>query len=275
MSAPSILGEVCFYLACPICGTDLILRDGVVCENAHAFDMARQGYVSFLVGRSPHTGDTAAMVESRGSFLGAGHYDAIATAVSQAVSASAGLVVDIAAGTGFYLARVLDDHPELVGLALDVSTAAAKRAAKAHERAAAATADAWKRMPVGDGQASAILSIFGPRNGDEVSRILAPDGVAIVVTPMPDHLRELRDRFGMLAIQDDKDARLDTQLAALRLLGRERLEYAVSLGPAEVLDEIFMGPSAFHLDRSDVAKRVGPEPLAVTVSVTVSAFARS
>ncbi len=126
-------------------------------------------------------------------------------------------------------------------------------------------------MPVGDGRAGAILSIFGPRNGDELVRSLAPGGVAVVVTPRPNHLRELRDRFGMLAIQEDKDARLDTQLAALRLVDRQPLEYTVSLEPAEVLDEIFMGPSAFHLDRREVA-RLAVDPLDVTVAVTVSTF---
>jgi 23S rRNA (guanine745-N1)-methyltransferase len=266
------LDRVLGYLACPICGAAMSRDVAVRCENRHSFDVARQGYVSFLVGRSPHTGDTPAMIDSRAAFLGAGHYDAIATAVSEAVSASEGLVIDIAAGTGFYLARVLDDHPELVGLALDVSTAAARRATKAHERAAVATADAWQRLPVGDAQAAAIISVFGPRNGAELARALAPGGIAVVVTPGLNHLRELRERFGMVKIQEHKEGRLDAQLASLGTPTRTRLEYTVSLQPSEVLDEIFMGPSAFHLDRPTIAASLTDEALKVTVSVTISVF---
>jgi 23S rRNA (guanine745-N1)-methyltransferase len=274
MAASAALHAVAGRLACPICGAPMTIAQSVVCANRHSFDIARQGYVSFLVGTSPHAGDTGEMVAARADFLAAGHYEPIALAVSRAVGGASGLVVEIAAGTGYYLARVLDDHPRLVGLALDVSTAAARRAARAHPRAAAATADAWRRLPIGDRDASAAITVFGPRNGAELARILEPGGVAVVVTPTPDHMRELRERFGLIAIQDDKDARLDAQLGQLRLAARDILEYQIELGPVDVLNEIFMGPSAFHLDRDTVLRQLDARPAVVTVSVTVSVFVR-
>ncbi len=270
----SALSGVADCLACPLCRASLALASGAVrCENGHSFDIAKQGYVSFLVGRAPHTGDTAEMVEARDRFLRGGHYDPIAAAVSDAVSTSAGLVVDVAAGTGFYLNRVLDAYPDAAGLALDVSVAAARRSARAHERAASVTADAWGALPVKDGVAGAVLNVFGPRNGSELARILRSDGVVVVVTPGTDHLRELRDRFGMIAIRDEKDARLEAQLAPLRLRERRALDYELSLAPDEVLDLVFMGPSAFHLDRASVASQLANHTLSVTVSVSVSLFA--
>jgi len=274
MAASAALEAVAPRLACPICGAGMSVAQSVSCSNGHSFDIARQGYVSFLVGTSPHAGDTGEMVAARADFLAAGHYQPIARAISNVITATEGLVVDIAGGTGYYLAAVLDDHQALDGFALDVSTAAARRASRAHVRAAAATADAWRRLPVGDAQAAVALTVFGPRNGDELARILAPDGVTIVVTPTPAHMRELRERYGLLDIQGDKDARLDAQLGYLRLVSRDILEYGIEISPADVVNEIFMGPSAFHLDRDTVLRQLDAGSTAVTVSVTVSVFAR-
>jgi 23S rRNA (guanine745-N1)-methyltransferase len=273
MSASPALSAVAGLLACPICGAAMTVGASVVCTNRHSFDIARQGYVSFLVGTSPHAGDTGEMVAARADFLAAGHYEPIAAAVSNATGTAEGLVVDIAAGTGYYLARILEDHPGLVGIALDVSTAAARRAVRAHDRAAAATADAWRRLPIGDGAAAAAITVFGPRNGAELARILNPAGRAVIVTPTRNHMRELRERFGLIDIQDDKDARLDAQLDLLHLVSRDILEYRIEIGPADVLNEIFMGPSAFHLDRDAVLQQLDARPATVTVSVTVSVFA--
>ncbi|MDR2566118.1 MAG: hypothetical protein LBC97_08695, partial [Bifidobacteriaceae bacterium] len=58
------------------------------------------------------------------------------------------LILDLAGGTGYYLAEVLDAIPAARGLVLDLSPAAAKRAARCHPRAGAATADAWERLPL-------------------------------------------------------------------------------------------------------------------------------
>lgn len=251
----------------------MTVGQSVVCANRHSFDIARQGYVSFLVGTSPHAGDTGEMVAARADFLAAGHYEPIAAAVSGALGETSGLIVDIAAGTGYYLARALDDHPGSVGIALDVSTAAARRAVRAHDRAAAATADAWRSLPIGDRAAASAITVFAPRNGAELARILAPGGRAVVVTPTRDHMRELRARFGLIDIQDDKDARLDAQLDQLQLVSRDILEYRIEIGPSDVLNEIFMGPSAFHLDRDAVLGQLDARPVTVTVSVTVSVFA--
>jgi 23S rRNA (guanine745-N1)-methyltransferase len=55
-----------------------------------------------------------------------------------------GLVVDVGAGTGHHLAAVLDALTAHHGVALDVAKAAARRAARAHPRAAAVVCDVWR-----------------------------------------------------------------------------------------------------------------------------------
>lgn len=276
-------------LACTICSDDLTLGDRVLrCPAGHSFDIARQGYASLVVGgRTPKTGDTQEMVAARAAFLEAEHYVPIADQVALTLPAAARLadgsfddsraplVVDIAGGTGYYLGRILDARPAWRGFGFDLSPLAARRAARAHGRAAAATADAWAPFPLQTASVDHLLSIFGPRNGPEMRRVLRPDGLLTVVTPQPGHLVELRERLGMIGIAEHKDARLDAQLDGFELRSRDTLDYAVELMREEVRDEVRMGPSAHHLDEDVFEQAIADLPgyTTVTVAVTLSVFA--
>ena len=158
-----MLSDVLPLLRCPHCTGPLAdAGPAVRCPRGHGFDVARQGYLSLLAGGGgTSTADTAAMVQARAAFLGAGHYDALSEAVAAAVGR--GPVVDVGAGTGHHLARVLD-RVEGPGLALDLSKHAARRAARAHPRAGAVVADAWRALPVADAVAGTVLSVFAPRH---------------------------------------------------------------------------------------------------------------
>jgi 23S rRNA (guanine745-N1)-methyltransferase len=269
-----VLNEAVDLLRCPVCGGELSERDATLrCESGHSFDIARQGYVNLV----PGAGDTVAMVEARDAFLGEGHYRRLSAALEEdaaAVSAP-GAVVDIGAGTGHHLARVLDTRPERIGLALDSSSAALRRAARAHPRAAAVGADAWQALPLRDGVAALILSVFAPRNAAEMARVLAPGGVLLAVTPTTRHLHELVGPLGLLSVPDEKADRLDTQLGSYFSLAERRpIEYSMFLTRDEAAQIVRMGPSAWHVDEQTVAERLAllPDPLPVTTSVTLSRY---
>ncbi|MEU6722901.1 putative RNA methyltransferase [Nonomuraea wenchangensis] len=85
-----MLADIVEYLVCPVCRADLQLDERALrCAGGHAFDVARQGYVSLLVGsRTPGTADSAEMVAARAAFLDAGHYAPLAAAVAEAVKAN-------------------------------------------------------------------------------------------------------------------------------------------------------------------------------------------
>ena len=122
-------------------------------------------------------------------------------------------VLDCGAGTGYYAARLLNEDHDRRALALDVSVAAIRRAARAHERMAAVVADAWRPLPIADGVVDVIVSVFAPRNPAEFHRVLAPGGSLITVVPWPEHLVELRRPLGLLDVEPAKTDRLDTSLA--------------------------------------------------------------
>ncbi|MFE3101853.1 putative RNA methyltransferase [Nocardia tengchongensis] len=183
-------------------------------------------------------------------------------------------VLEIGAGTGYYLAAMLDAVPGLRGIALDVSKAAARRAARAHARAGSVLADAWRGLPVRDGAMSAVVSVFAPRNADEVARVLNADGRFIVVTPTSRHLGELIEPLGMVSVDAAKEDRLAESLGGrFELVAREAVEYTMSLSHEDVARVVAMGPSAFHGDAGRAEEIAAlPDPVAVTASVTVSVY---
>jgi 23S rRNA (guanine745-N1)-methyltransferase len=253
-----------------VCGNGLAgAGPALRCGSGHSFDVAKQGYVNLLAGTASAkagTADTAAMVADRAAFLAAGHYRPLAELVAELASTD-GLVVDAGAGTGYYLAAVLDGAPAAHGLALDVSPAALRRAARAHDRLGAVVWDVWRRWPVRDRAADVLINVFAPRNGEQFHRVLRPGGRLVVVTPADDHLAELRGS-GLLAVDPRKRERLADSLGdRFTPLGDTPLRYRMTLDPVDVRRVIGMGPAGHH------GPPVAPDgPREVTASFVVGAY---
>lgn len=270
------------YLRCPICGLPLTAAEvgpgrALRCPRGHSFDIARQGYVNLGTGRVRHSGDTAAMVEARDAFLGAGHYDFLSATLADAARAVAapGLVVDAGAGTGRHLAAVLDALPGAVGLALDVSKPALRRAARAHPRAAAAVSDSWTALPLADASAALVLNVFAPRNAAEFRRVLRPGGVLLVVTPAADHLAELVERLELLRVDPGKADRLAESLGErFDLVARRAHREPMRLSRTDIRTVVQMGPSAWHADAVTLNRRIADlaEPAMVTASISLGIY---
>lgn len=282
------VAEALDLLRCPLCTAPFTaLGTGVRCASGHSFDQARQGYLNLLGASPPRHADTAPMVAARDRFLGGGAYrpvaDALASAVEQGLTAVRGAVprspavLEAGAGTGYYTGALLDALDGR-GVALDISAAAARRAARAHPRLAAVVADAWAALPVVDGAVDVLASVFAPRNAAEFARVLRPDGVLAVVTPHPQHLQELREPLGLLEVEGDKQDRLAATLAArFRPLATSDVRYRASWSHEVVLDLVSMGPNAFHVGADELAERVErlAEPTVVSVAVSVTTWVRT
>jgi 23S rRNA (guanine745-N1)-methyltransferase len=278
------LSRAADLLRCPVCAGRLSLGErALACSRGHSFDIARQGYVNLTAGRAgPGTGDSAAMVTAREEFLGAGHYRPIA-ASAQSLAARLvpahgddGLAVDLAGGTGYYLAQVLDALPGRAGLCVDLSAPALRRAARAHPRAAAIGADAWQPLPLAERAAVLVLSIFGPRNAAEIGRILTPGGTLIIAAPGPAHLAELRGPIGIIGIDDDKDRRIADAFGGYDQAGEADVRFQLRLNHAGLAALVGMGPSARHIAPETLTARIRamPTPVMATADVRVRAFRR-
>jgi 23S rRNA (guanine745-N1)-methyltransferase len=267
-------------LRCPVCRLDLTGVAGVlVCRNGHGFDLAREGYVNLLRGRRHRPaagGDSSAQLQHRRSFLDAGHFDAIASAIATHVQhaganppCSCWHLLDGGFGTGHHLAR-LEAALSLpaIGLGLDIAKDAARHAARRWPRLGFAVADLWAEWPVQDAAVDLVIGVFAPRNFPEAARVLRPGGWIAVAYPGPEHLRELSHRFGLLNHHAGKSERIIAE--ANHWIGPPtivRHHREAILDGAAVRAAIMMGPNVHHIAPSMLASEIGPT--AVTFDITI------
>lgn len=275
------LAAVADRLRCPHCSATMTCDERTLaCAQGHRFDRARGGGVTLLgPGAQLPQGDTDAMLTARDAFLGAGHYAPLTDAIAAACPAAEhACLVDVGAGTGHHTAGVLDARPGWIGIALDASRTATRRAARAHPRLAAIACDATAPLPLRDGAADVLLSVFSPRNPAEFARVLAPGGVLVVASAAAEHLAEAVGPLGLIGVQPEKRARLHERLAPdLAPVALRRVRVALALDHAALELLAGMGPTAFHATPDEIAARVAglPEPFTVTAVVTVETFARA
>jgi 23S rRNA (guanine745-N1)-methyltransferase len=220
------------------------------------------------------------MVSARQTFLMAGHYAPMADALKAATVRHArnpNLVFEAGAGPGYYIARVLDVFPLACGLALDLSTNAARRAARAHPRLSAVVADAFDGLPLKDESVDIALNIFAPRPARELARTLRPNGKLIVAVPTQAHLEEVRKSLRLLNVDPEKEVRLATSLSPwFRRVETETVRWNMTLERSVVAALAGMGPSARHVEPAERHALVArlPTLTPVTGSVDLRVYVR-
>ena len=277
----SIPTSVLRLLECPVCDEGFSQTPvGLTCHSGHSFDRARQGYVSLRTGKkTPLNADSPAMVNAREELLGSGLYarirDHAAFNIAEIIEPTTNnLIVDLAGGTGYYLAGILEHIPRSAGLCIDLSASALRRAARSHPRAYAIGADLRRKFPIRSHSASVVTSFFGPRNISEIQRILSAAGYFVVVTPTNEHLHELVEPLGMIGVDPLKDERLAATLEAFTQVSETAITYDVQINLQQARSLASMGPSAHHISPEVLAIRLAhlSSDLTTTVSVNMRIY---
>jgi len=210
------------------------------------------------------------MIAARESILGAGHFLPLAKAIAELAGTHASwarLVMEAGAGTGYYVAHVLDSLPRSLGLAIDLSKYAARRAARAHLRLDAVIADVFEPLPVQSGAVDLAVNVFAPRPAAELHRVLSSDGRLIVAVPTTRHLEELRAPLALLDVDRKKEWRLERALDPFfRQLERRSCRWTMELNHEQIASLAGMGPSARHIGPDTLAESIAG--LAPVVTVT-------
>jgi 23S rRNA (guanine745-N1)-methyltransferase len=275
---PASLVCVAELLRCPAClGQLAAVQGSLICARRHTYDVARPGYVTLL--RPEHrcpSGDDASMIRARAAIQEAGHFEPLTAALVRACSLAvpdASVILDAGAGTGHHLAGVLAALNGAFGVALDVSRAASRRGARAQQRMAWVRCNIWREIPLCDASVDLAMSVFAPRNPDELARVLRPGGAVIVATPAPDHLRELAPLHAV-NVHRSKAMRLEEVFAAWPSASPVQcVRWTVQLTRGDAERILMMGPAAHHL-RSDFLVRLSElgEPVTVTAAVELRTF---
>ncbi|MFC4402168.1 putative RNA methyltransferase [Gracilibacillus xinjiangensis] len=193
--------------ACPICGERIIVEDHIVkCKSNHPFDIAKKGYINYLMQASPKD-YSRELFEARHKIINAGMYEKmhqmIATVINELITSSASACLDIGCGEGSHLVQILQqtNKENMIGVGMDISKVGIMTAAKYYEDIIWTVGDLSK-SPFQSKQFDILLNILSPANYVEFSRLLKDDGIVIKVIPQTYYLKEIRE----LVLTDEQKA---------------------------------------------------------------------
>ena len=189
----------------------------LVCPANHSYDIARRGYVNLLQPqdrRSSAAGDSAEAVAARHRLLSAGIGRTILEDIAQRAAAleidSEPVVAELGSGSGDLLGD-LAKRRSIIGVGIDISSAAAAHAARHVPGITWVVANADRRIPLRDHSVQLVITVHGRRNPAECRRILDDRGLMLVVVPGADDLVELRTFIEGRAVQRDRGTSVERE----------------------------------------------------------------
>ena len=261
-------------LICPICGKELNKTDkSYACPDGHSFDIARQGYVNLLTVQQKHSlnpGDTREQVLSRRTFLEAGYYAPILETLIETARnlGIAGPILDVGGGEGYYSSRLADAlGANLLGL--DISKEAVRCAAAKYKnhRWGCATA---AHIPVPDGSAKLITSLFALTLPEEFKRILSDDGYYFQVLAAEDHLLGLKS----VIYPELKHKQKDTvpELPGFELVKSVPIRFTFTVEGEQIQNLFSMTPHVFRIGKEGAQRLKDTKILTDTASCVLNVY---
>lgn len=263
-------------LQCPLCGLPLEkVEKTYTCTNRHGFDIARQGYVNLLTVQQKHSlapGDTREQVLSRRAFLEAGFYQPISEALNQAALdyGASGEILDVGCGEGYYSARLAEAlNAPLTGL--DISKEAVRCASAKYKNAQWLCATA-AHIPVADGSAGVLTSLFALTLPEEFHRVLQENGLFLQVLAAEDHLMGLKS-----IVYDElthKEKNSVPTLPGFQLLESRSIRFSFTVEGEQLRSLFAMTPHLFRIGKAGAQRLAETKTLTDTASCVLNIYRR-
>ena len=263
-------------LICPVCGEKLNRQDrSYVCPNRHSFDMARQGYVNLLTVQQKHSlnpGDTREQVLSRRAFLEAGYYAPILNTLIETAKelGITGPIIDVGCGEGYYSAQLAAAlNAELMGF--DISKEAVRCAAAKYKGPTWLTATA-SHIPVENGSAKLLTSLFALTLPEEFARVLAEDGYYFQVLACQDHLLGLKSIIYDELKFKEKDS--VPELPGFVLHKSVPIRFTFTVEGEQIRNLFSMTPHVFRIGKEGAERLKNTQILTDTASCVLNVYCK-
>lgn len=258
---------------CPVCGGGLTAKDGSYrCGAGHCFDMAKSGYVNLILSNKSLHGDDREMIRARNRFLEGGYYaplrDALCEVLRDALSGAVSPVcLDAGCGECYYTAGMHDAvGGEMLGIDLSRDALIIGEKRRAGLELAAASVNA---LPLGDGTADSVISVFAPLCAEEFHRVLKAGGVLIRVIPLARHLWGMKE---VLYEHPYENAEERDAPSGFLPLGMRRVEYTAEIDGAHIADLFTMTPYFYRTDRAGREKLAALESLRTEIAFGILTY---
>ena len=260
---------------CPVCAEPLsLIEKSYVCKNRHTFDIAKEGYVNFALGKND-SGDSADMCACRRRFLSKGYYANFSQLICDTAKkySSAKSILDAGCGEGYYLRALRDQLPESSLFGIDLAKDAVKLAAKSEKQRAGQknfySVCGIFSLPFFENSFDCVISVFAPVGDAENLRVLNKDGVMLVAGPGKTHLSGLKSAVYEKPYENPEKHR---EYDGFEFLGKHSCEYSVTVEKEDILDLFTMTPYYWKTSKSDFEKLSLLDSLDTELSFEISVY---
>ncbi len=242
-------------LQCPVCKEPISKENDKIyrCGNNHSFDIAKKGYVNFLLAHKMNSklpGDNKLMVDARSNFLNKGYYSCFRDKLKEILDEyNPKTVLDAGCGEGYYTDEIYKDSRTVIGI--DISKTALQKAAPKNKNITYIAASLFD-IPIQSESMDLLFSLFAPYAGEEFHRVLKQDGVMVLGIPGENHLIELKN---VIYENPYKNQVKDYELSGFLFQKSEKIETKIHLQNQEDILNLFqMTPYYYRTKQEDLDK---------------------